>query len=74
MDVDPIEQICKVDYDSIIISLIDPIQIETIKRRLYDYGVDEKDIITISTTPEQRQKALSLYLNEAHEISERINS
>ena len=74
MDVDPVEQICKVDYDAVIISLIDPVQIETVKRRLYDYGVEEKNIITISTTPEQKHKALTLYLKEAHEISERINS
>lgn len=74
MNVDPVEQICKVDYDAIIISLIDPVQINIVKRRLYDYGVEEKNIITISTTPEQRHKALSIYLKEAHEISERNNS
>lgn len=74
MDVDPIGQICNVDYDAIIISLIDPVQIEAIKRRLYDYGVEGKSIITITTTSEQRHQALSLYLKESHEISERINS
>jgi glycosyltransferase involved in cell wall biosynthesis len=70
MDVDPIEQICKVVYDAIVIALIDPVQIEKIKHLLYDYGVEEKMIITVSSSQEQRDKALKLYLQEAHEISE----
>ena len=74
MDVDPIEQICKVDYDAIVIALIDPVQIEKIKHLLYDYGVEEKMIITVSSSQEQRDKALKLYLQEAHEISEGIHS
>lgn len=74
MDVDPIEQICKVEYDAIVIALIDPVQIEKIKHLLYDYGVEEKMIITVSSSPEQRDKALKLYLQEAHEISEGIHS
>lgn len=74
MDVDPIEQICKVEYDAIVIALIDPIQIEKIKHLLYDYGVEEKMIITVSSSQEQRDKALKLYLQEAHEISEGLHS
>ena len=74
MDVDPIEQICKVDYDAIVIALIDPVQIEKIKHLLYDYGVEEKMIITVSSNQEQRDKALELYLQEAHEISEGLHS
>lgn len=74
MDVDPIEQICKVDYDAIVIALIDPVQIEKIKHLLYDYGVEEKMIITVSSSQEQRDKALKLYLQEAHEISEGLHS
>ena len=74
MDVDAIEQICKVEYDAVIIALIDPIQIVKVKSLLYDYGVEEKNIITISTTQEQRNNALKLYLKEAYEISEGINS
>jgi len=74
MDVDPIEQICKVEYDAIVIAMIDPVQIEKIKHLLYDYGVEEKMIITVSSSQEQRDKALKLYLQEAHEISEGLHS
>lgn len=74
MDVDPIEQICKVVYDALIIALIDPVQIAKVKSQLYDYGVEEKNIITISSTQEQREKALKIYLKEAYEISEGVNS
>lgn len=70
MDVDPIEQICKVDYDAIVIALIDPVQIEKIKHLLYDYGVEENMIITVSSSQEQRGKALKLYLQEAKDICE----
>ncbi len=68
MDVDPIEQICKVEYDAIVIALIDPVQIEKIKHLLYDYGVEEIMIITVSSSQEQRDKALKLYLKEANSI------
>lgn len=74
MDVDAIEHICDVEYDALIIALIDPAQIANIKKRLYDYGVEEKNIFTISTTQEQRKKALKLYLKEAYEISKGFNS
>lgn len=71
IDVDPIEQLCDVEYDAIIIALMDPIQIRKVKAILNDYGVEEQKIITISTTTEQRIKALKLYLKEAYEISKR---
>ena len=74
MDVDPVEQICKVEYDALIIALIDPVQIAKVKRLLNDYGVEERNIITISSTREQREKALKKYLKEAYEISEGLNS
>lgn len=74
MDVDPTEQICNVEYDAIVIALIDPVQIEKIKHLLYDYGIEEKMIITVSSSQEQREKALKMYLQEAHEISEGLHS
>lgn len=74
MDVDAIEQICKVEYDAVIIALIDPVQIAKVKSLLFDFGVEEKNIITVSATQEQRDKALKIYLKEAYEISEGINS
>lgn len=74
MDVDPIEIICKVEYDAVVIALIDPVQIEKVKRLLYDYGVEEKKIITVSSSLEKREKALILYLEEAHEISKGLHS
>ena len=74
MDVDAIEQICKVEYDAVIIALIDPVQITNVKSLLFDYGVEEKNMITVSATQEERDKALKLYLKEAYEISEGIHS
>lgn len=74
MDVDAIKQICKVEYDAVIIALIDLVQIAKVKSLLFDYGVEEKNIITVSATQEERDKALKLYLKEAYEISEGINS
>lgn len=74
MDVDPINQICKVEYDAVIIALMDPMQISKTKSLLYDYGVEGTKIISISSTEEQREKALSSYLKESHEISEGFNS
>lgn len=73
MDVDPIEQICKVEYDAIVIALIDPVQIEKVKHLLYDYGVEEKMIITVSSSQEQRDNALKLYLQEAKNICNSLN-
>lgn len=74
MDVDSIEQICKVKYDVLIIALIDPVLVAKVKSLLFDYGVEERRIITISTTKEQRDIALKLYLKEAYEISEGLHS
>lgn len=74
MDVDPEEQLCKVEYDAVVIALLDPVQTEKVKQQLYDYGVEEKDIITVSSSLEQRKIALKLYLKEAYEISEGIHS
>lgn len=74
MDVDPIEQICEVEFDSIIIALIDPVQIAIVKNLLFDYGVEEKSIITISTTQKLLDRALKLYLKEAYEICKEYNS
>lgn len=74
MDVDPIEQICKVEYEALIIALIDPVQIAKVKSLLYDFGVVEKNIITVSPTQKQREKALEIYLKEAYAISEGLNS
>ena len=74
MNVDPIQQRCKVDYDAIVIALIDPVQITKIISRLFDYGVEEKKIITVSATREQRDEALKMYLREAYEISNRVHS
>lgn len=68
MDVDPIEQICNVEYDALVIALIDPVQIEKVKQILYDYGVIDNKIVTVSSSHEQRNKALLLYLEEARNI------
>lgn len=65
MDVDPIESICAIAYDYVVIANLTPSVIEKIKKELYNYGVEEKSILTISATSEQRKEALSIYLEES---------
>lgn len=65
MDVDPIESICDNEYDNVVIANLTPTVIEKMKKNLYDYGVVQKKILTISTTKEQRDKALAIYLEES---------
>ena len=67
MDVDPIESICKNGYDNVVIANLTPSVFEKMKQNLYDYGVEQKKILTISTTKGQRQEALAIYLEESEE-------
>ena len=65
MDVDPLESICSNDYDYVVIANLTPTVIDKMKKNLYDYGVEQKKILTISTTKEQRDEALAIYLEES---------
>lgn len=62
MDVDPIERVCKLDFDYIIIALLAPPTIDCIKQRLIDYGVSESKIITVEVTKDLIDKAYNQYL------------
>ena len=65
MDVDPIYSINDKTFDYVVIANMTPSVVEKMKKELYDYGVEEKNILTISTTGEQRKNALSIYLYES---------
>lgn len=65
MDVDPLESMCRNDYDYVVIANLTPTVIENMKSNLYDYGIEQKKILTISTTKEQRDEALAIYLEES---------
>lgn len=65
MDVDPIESICNNSYDYVVIANLTPTVIKKMRMKLYDFGVEQKKILTISTTKEQRDMALAIYLDES---------
>ena len=62
LNVDSIDSITTLDYDYIIVASLNPCYIDMSIRRLLDYGVSEKTIISVSTTEEHRAKALASYL------------
>ena len=64
LNVDSVESITTLDYDYIVVASLNPCYIAMSIKRLLDYGVSEKTIISVSTTKEQRAKALACYLNK----------
>ena len=62
LNVDPLEQIAKLDYDYVLVASLDKGYLSATTRRLRDFGVSERKIIFVSTSPEQRKKALNVYL------------
>lgn len=62
LDVDPISNITKSEYDYVLIATVDRELAERIKKRLIDYGVSEKKVVAISE-PQNRDKLLCRYLN-----------
>ena len=65
MDVDSVERVVNDDYDYILILNIDQQYTEEKKRELLDFGVSREKIITLTTTKEIREKALSEYLKNS---------
>ena len=65
MDVDPICSISEKTFDYVVIANLTPVLVEKMKRILFDYGIEERQILTIHTSKEQRQEALSIYLEES---------
>ena len=64
LNVDSVESITTLDYDYIVVASLNPCYIAMSIKRLLDYGVSEKTIISVSTTKEQRAKALACYLRK----------
>lgn len=65
MDVDYINSIYNYAYDYVVVANLTPAVVEMMTKILYDCGVEQRQILTISTTREQRQNALALYLEES---------
>ena len=63
LDVDPIETICNLVYDYVVIANLNPSVISDTTKRLFDYGVPKNKILSISTAEEERSLALKAYLN-----------
>ena len=64
LNVDPVERISSLDYDYVLVASLDKCYVAATTRRLRDYGVSENKIISVSTTAEQRNKALKVYLGK----------
>lgn len=64
LNVDSVESITTFDYDYIVVASLNPCYIAMSIKRLLDYGVSEKTIISVSTTKEQRSNALACYLRK----------
>lgn len=62
LNVDPINSISSLEFDYVIVASLDKEYVSVATRRLMDYGVSEKKVISVSTTKEQREKALACYL------------
>lgn len=67
MDVDPIESICDMQYDYILIAILAPSTIGHMTKRLQDYGVSHEKILSINVTQEQINKAYHTYLSNSIE-------
>lgn len=65
MNVDPIQRVCNNDFDYIIIAILAPSTIQTIKQRLLDYGISASKIVSVDVTDEQIEKAYHKYLSNS---------
>lgn len=62
MDVDPISRVCVQDYDYVLIAILAPSTIRSIKQELFDFGVPDNKIISISVTNEQLDMAYDTFI------------
>lgn len=62
LNVDPVDQITKLDFDYVLVASLDKGYVAATTRRLRDFGVSESKILSVTTTDEQRKKALKVYL------------
>ena len=63
MDVDDIRAVTNMEYDYIVAATLDIVYAEEIKRTLLDYGVEPERILFVSSSKNQRDKALQYYLS-----------
>lgn len=63
MDVDPIEEINKYDFDRILIAKLSDSAIKEIKNLLMNHGVDESSILSVSIDPMMKKKVLNHYIS-----------
>lgn len=65
MDVDPIQRVCENDYDYILIAKLAPSAINRINRKLVDFGVSQKKILSIQATHSKIDKAYHNFLSNS---------
>ena len=63
MDVDPIEEINKYDFDKILIAKLSDSAIKEIKNLLMNHGIDESRILSVSIDPLMKKKVLNHYIS-----------
>ena len=63
MDVDPISRVCLQDYDYILIAILAPSTIKCIKKELFDFGVPDNKILSVSVTQEQINMAYDKFIS-----------
>ncbi len=64
IDVDPIEDINKFNFDYVLIASVDSDVSKTAKSRLLNLGVENSKILTVDLPLEKRKKLLKLYLDQ----------
>lgn len=62
LDVDPVESIVKLDFDYVLIATVDSRRAEEIKKRLLDYGISDKKVLTVSCEKKMRRNLIRKYL------------
>ena len=67
MDVDPIEEINKYDFDKILIAKLSDSAIKEIKNLLMNHGIDESRILSVSINPLMKKKVLNHYISLSNE-------
>lgn len=65
MDVDPISRVCLQDYDYILIAILAPSTIKCIKKELFDFGVPDNKILSVSVTQEQINMAYDKFISNS---------
>ena len=63
MDIDPLSDISKANFDYIIIAKLDRSSVSAYRRQLLDLGVRESKILSIDPSEKIRNQALRVYLN-----------